>query len=406
MRRHWSLSAVFVVGVVGCFTPKKYDSPLLADLRESRDQISAPKPPAKPVLTETKVPKIDLAKQPRPAMPGLPGTASNPVTIKEREAPEGRDVFKVSAAVAEEEKTGPVRRLFKKIQEQREKNNKLPELPSALEKNEKPKEPPKTVPDDPKVQQAAATEKKATEKPKARTSDDVKAARALVTEAKKTFDATPDFIAKLTKRETVGGKKQPTEEMRFAFRAEPFSVHLTVTGDAGKGREVLYVKGQNNDKLTIVTGDGDNRLVGAGFKLTVAKDDPKATQRTRGKIDESGLGRPIRILGAFLDDVDAGKRDAGTIKSLGKVERKEFKKPVVGVEVTLSGTDDPLLPKGGKRTYYFDADEKSPSRHLPVLVITTDNKDEEVEYYLFTDFTLPAKLTDAEFDPATLGKKK
>ena len=411
--------AIGAVGLVGCFTTKKYDSPLLADLRESRSQIELPKPP-KSKLAETKIPKIEPTSHPRPAMPGLPGTASNPMSLdrqRERDAGgNGRDVFQVSAALADTEKTGPIRRLIQKVQEQREKNNKLPELPSALDKKEKEKdkektkEPPKSVPDEPKILPAALETKPAPivpfDKSKANPSEDVKTARALVKEAKTKFDSTPDFIAKLTKREMVGSKKQPTEEMRFAFRAEPFSVHLTNTGDAGRGREVLYVKGQNNDRITIVTGEGDNRLVGAGFKLTLDKDDPRATQRSRGRIDDSGLGRPIRTLAKYLDDVDAGKREPGTIKTLGSVTRKEFKSPVTGVEVTLAITDDTLLPKGGKRTYYFDADEKSPSRHLPVLVITTDAKDEEVEYYLFSDFTLPAKLTDAEFDPASVGKRK
>jgi hypothetical protein len=420
MRRYQILRAALAIGaagLMGCFTTKKYDSPLLADLREARSQIEMPKPP-KSKLAETKIPKIEPTSQPRPAMPGLPGTASNPLPRERDAEANGRDVFKVSADAADEEKTGPIRRLFKKVHDLREKNNKLPELPSALDKKdkdkdkdkEKSKEPPKSVPDDPKILPAALETKPAPivplDKSKAKPTEDVKTARALVKEAKTKFDATPDFIAKLTKREMVGSKKQPTEEMRFAFRAEPFSVHLTNTGDAGKGREVLYVKGQNNDRITIVTGEGDNRLVGAGFKLTVAKDDPRATQRSRGKIDDSGLGRPIRILGGYLDDVDAGKREAGTIKALGSVTRKEFKSPVTGVEVILGSSDDTLLPKGGKRTYYFDADEKSPSRHLPVLVITTDAKDEEVEYYLFSDFTLPAKLTDAEFDPASVGKRK
>ena len=412
MRQYRFLRAVLAIScfvAVGCLTPKKYDSPLLADLRESRSQIESPKP-MKPLVTEAKLPKIEPSTHSRPAMPGLPGTASRPIPNPE---PQGRDLFQVSAAVADAEKTGPIRKLIQKIQDQREKNNKLPELPSALDKKEKDKEkskePPKSVPDEPKFLPSALETKPAPivplEKTKSKTSDDVKTARTLVTAAKTKFDATPDFSAKLTKREMVGGKKQPTEEMKFLFRAEPFSVHLTNTSDAGKGREVLYVKGQNNDKLTIVTGEGDNRLVGAGFKLIVDKDDPRATQRSRGKIDESGLGRPIRTLAKYLDDVDAGKREASTIKALGSVTRKEFKSPVAGVEVTLSSTDDTLLPKGGKRVYYFDTDEKSPSSRLPVLVITTDAKDDEVEYYLFTDFTLPARLTDADFDPASLGKR-
>jgi hypothetical protein len=88
------------------------------------------------------------------------------------------------------------------------------------------------------------------------------------------------------------------------------------------------------------------------------------------------------------------------------VERKEYKTKPNAVEVTLNTTDDPFLPKGGKRVYHFDADPKSPSYGLPVLVISLDHEGKEVEYYCFTDFKLVGELTDADFDPSRIGKKR
>ena len=67
--------------------------------------------------------------------------------------------------------------------------------------------------------------------------------------------------------------------------------------------------------------------------------------------------------------------------------------------------DDPNLPKGGKRQYYFDRDEKSPSYGFPVLFITFENE-KEVEYYCLDRFKMPANFTDADFSPEKLGGKK
>jgi hypothetical protein len=338
----------------------------------------------------------------------MPGTASQP--IRERDD----ELMLASETDDDAQRKGILQRLRERRMEREKKG--LPGLPPAVEpkkeeKKETPKEPskldmiPKSVPDSPLV---PAPSVQPTPMPSVQPTvgGDLKVVRALVDQAAKKFAETPDFEAKLTKRETVSGKKQPTEEMRFLFRQEPFSVRLTVIGEQGRGREVLYVKGQNAGKLIIVTGEGDNRLLGAGKKLELDSDSPLATSRTRGKIEDSGLGRPIRVLSKFVQDATDGKRSADTIKSLGAVEWKEFTKPVDGVEVTLKPGDDSLLPKGGKRLYYFDADPKSPSYRLPVLIITYEPNDVEVEYYLFTDFKLPANLTDADFSPEKLGRKR
>ena len=85
------------------------------------------------------------------------------------------------------------------------------------------------------------------------------------------------------------------------------------------------------------------------------------------------------------------------------MDRKEYKTKPVAVEVALTADDDKFLPKGGKRVYHFDADPKSPSFGLPVLVISLDHENKEVEYYCFTDFKLVGELTDADFDAAKVG---
>lgn len=396
------------LAAAGCFRNLKKDTAFLND-PPGKDKVVAPTPPLPtgkaltpaPSAGGVKPPKLELAPGTLPPLPGMPGTPSHAAPDSVPDAP------KALPRDTDDELTGmdddPQRKgILQRLRERREEKEKEKKEQEEKEKKDRPVLPPavepkKSEPDKKLMLEPADKDQKPAPARPATPTGDLKVIRSLVDEAGKRFSAVPDFESKLTKRETVGGKKQPTEEMRFLFRQEPFSVRLTVTGEHGRGREVVFVKGQNNGKLIIVTGEGDNRLLGAGKKLELEPDNPLATSRTRGRIEDSGLGRPIRSLAKFVDDVEAGKRSADSIRSLGKVERKEFASPVDGVEVTLKTSDDPLLPKGGKRQYYFDADTKSPSYRFPVLVITTEPDGTEVEYYCFTEFKVPAKLTDADF---------
>lgn len=405
------------LAAAGCFRNLKKDTAFVND-PTGKDKVVAPTPPLPtgkaltpaPSAGGVKPPKLELAPGTLPPLPGMPGTPSNSPPVSVPDAP------KAAPRDADDELLGmdddPQRKgILQRLRERREEKEKEKKEREEKEKKDRPVLPPavepkKSEPDrkpavdpqkgEPDKKLILEPEPKPQPKPTA-SPGDLKTVRGLVDEAAKRFVAIPDFESKLTKRETVSGKKQPTEEMRFLFRQEPFSVRLTVTGEHGRGREVVFVKGQNNGKLIIVTGEGDNRLLGAGKKLELDPDNPLATSRTRGKIEDSGIGRPIRVLSKFVEEAEAGKRPADSIRSLGKVERKEFGSPVDGVEVTLKTSDDPLMPKGGKRQYYFDVDPKSPSYRLPVLVITSEPDGAEVEYYCFTDFKAPAKLTDADF---------
>jgi hypothetical protein len=94
------------------------------------------------------------------------------------------------------------------------------------------------------------------------------------------------------------------------------------------------------------------------------------------------------------------------VKSLGQVSRKEYPYPLDGVEITLRPGDDATLPKGGKELVFFDPNPDSSGYAMPVLVIVFEPGEREVEYYSFDRFRAPAGLTDADFTPDRLGKKR
>lgn len=427
------LLAAAVVLSSACLRPKR-ESSLLAELQKPK--LPAPQPPLpiagndSPAHGGVQPPKFDPKTSNIPALPGMPGTASQPlppppasvpdsppgeptrltppargtsfpINFQLNNATEAELEAMLDAADDDEKRKGILERLRERRQERlKEKDKEKEKLPPASEPR-----PPMPIPAPPK-EEPKADPKVTPAQGKEPARNDLKAVRELLDAAAKKNNATSSFEAKLVKQEVVKGKELPAEEAIYRFRKDPLSVHIRVVGDVGTGREVMWVKGQNDNKMTLVTGKGDNILLGAGKKMTMDPDDSLVTAKSRYRIYEAGMQRPIGALTKFVEQAEAGKRPANSIRYLGQVERKEYKvKPNV-VEVTLTAEDDKFLPKGGKRVYHFDADPKSPSAGLPVLVISLDHENKQVEYYCFTDFKLVGELTDADFDYTKVGKKK
>ncbi len=286
----------------------------------------------------------------------------------------------------------------------------MPGLPKAKIPSSIPDSPPLAEPFEPiatprqNVQPVKDEPKGETKKPVGK--ENLAEVRKLLDAAAKTYAGVPDYEAKLVRREVVGGKAMPTEEMTCAHRKEPFSVYLQVTGEAGKGREMLYVKGQNAGKLIVVTGKGDNVLLGTGKRMELDPDSSLITGKSRNRVTEAGMGKMLATIEKYVAQAEAGKRPADTVKFIGATENPQGKAPLTTIELVFQAGDEPTLPKGGSRTYGFDADKKSPAYGLPVLIVTTDDKGKEVEFYSFSGFKLPAKFTDADFSPDRLSAKK
>jgi hypothetical protein len=232
---------------------------------------------------------------------------------------------------------------------------------------------------------------------------DLAAVQKLVESAARKWAEVEDFEARLVKKEVVNGKQMPRDEVLFRYRRQPLSVYMKTLSEAGQGREVMYVKGQFGDKLHIVTGKGDNALVGAGYKTELDPDSRMATQRSRQKVTEAGFGRPIAGLQQAIAAAESGK--PVVLKSLGAVRRSEYPEPLEGVELTLRPGQDPSMPKGGKRQFFFDSNPGSPSYLLPVLVTAQEPDGREVEYYCFDRFRLPANFPLNDWHPDRLGSK-
>lgn len=207
-----------------------------------------------------------------------------------------------------------------------------------------------------------------------------------------------NYICRMKRREQMNGQDQPEEIIQLRFRRAPFSVHMKWLGNEAKGREIIYVKGQHEDKLHLLTGTGD--LFGAGKHLTFSPDNPLVRSKSHYPVTEAGLGAAVSRFAALMDAVERKQINAGSAKYLGLQTRPEFPKPVETVEQTLPPGLESFLPKGGTRFYYFDE-----TLGLPTVIVTFDTNHHEVEYYCFDRLQSPVDLDDADFDPATLWGK-
>src|SRR5438105_12912956 len=81
--------------------------------------------------------------------------------------------------------------------------------------------------------------------------------RRLHREAAASYAKLTCYIARLRRREVIQGRAKPEEVLVFKFRERPYSVHFKWLGDEGRGREVVFVRGQWEDKLHILTANND-----------------------------------------------------------------------------------------------------------------------------------------------------
>jgi hypothetical protein len=228
--------------------------------------------------------------------------------------------------------------------------------------------------------------------------------KTLLATANTAWKAIDTFEATLTRREVNPQGEANNEVLLFQFRREPLSVYTLNVGENGKGRETVYNK--KTDKLHVKLGKGDP-FPGAGFVAPpLSPDDPRVKAKARYSVRDSGLGRNISALGAAVAKLEAAKAPADSVTFDGELRRSEYPYPLTGVTHRLRAGDDPLLPNGGTRLYFFDTKKDAPGYGLPVLVVATDAAGKEVEYYLYDKLKAPAGFTDADFDPARLSKKR
>ena len=196
--------------------------------------------------------------------------------------------------------------------------------------------------------------------------------------ANDTYAHLDSYIARLTRREQINGKNKPEEVMLFKFRKQPWSVYFKWLGTEGHDREVVFVNGQHEGKIHTLLAAGDVPLMPAGKRMSLSPDGILFKSASRYPITEAGLGASIDRLTQLVSTVERGDKARGTLTDLGEKKRDDYPVPLRLVEHAVPADLETELPRGGRRLYGFDIDS-----YLPVLLVTVDDKGQEVEFYRY-----------------------
>ena len=216
-----------------------------------------------------------------------------------------------------------------------------------------------------------------------------------------------DFTCLLVKRERINGQLRDHEYLATRIRREqrrgeltitPFSVYCRYLGPAKiRGRQVLYVEGQNEGKMLVRKG-------GSRFNFVTVKLDPDsaaALRESRYPITELGLDSIYqRLIDQTLADIrndPAGENSRVTFFREASVNNR----PCLHVQVV-----HPMRQVGF--TYHLANIYLDSELHMPIRIEIYDWPDEEEdgpalqEEYTLTRLRLNVGLTDADFSPSVL----
>jgi hypothetical protein len=132
-------------------------------------------------------------------------------------------------------------------------------------------------------------------------------ALALLERGADSFQNVSDYTFTFSRQERVGGELLDPQVMNVKLRHEPFSLYMKWIGGEGpgvKGRQLIYVEGQNDDMLLIQPGGLAGRLSGT---LKLAKNDGLVTRESRHPATECGLlNLAHKLIPFYREDLAVG----------------------------------------------------------------------------------------------------
>lgn len=209
-------------------------------------------------------------------------------------------------------------------------------------------------------------------------------------------DKVRDYTATLVKRERVDGELQPYEYIFLKVRNSkpqvPFSVYMYfLKPTTAKGREVIFVKGRNENKMVVHEGGSKGQLL------------PNLNLDPKGYLAMQGQRYPVTEVGVenlMVQLLERGNRDraAGTCKV-------QFRKgaKINGRECTLLQVTHPerRAPYDFHIAQIFVDDELG----MPIRYAAYDwpkaegARPELIEEYTYLNLKINAGLKEIDFDP-------
>jgi outer membrane lipoprotein-sorting protein len=204
-----------------------------------------------------------------------------------------------------------------------------------------------------------------------------------IREAESILAQVESYTAIFHKQERVKGWLKTKEMVHLKFK-KPFKVYMKWIEDPGKGREILYIDGWNNNRILL----RDPGFMGVVI-MNLRPQGPIAMKGSRHPITEVGLGHLVKM---FRDNIRRGLW-SGELECRRGKEGRVYGRRIQSLEL--------IFPKESRNGYYCYRSVVSLDieKRVPIRVQVFDWEDRLIEDYGYEDLTLNAGLSDAEFDP-------
>ena len=207
------------------------------------------------------------------------------------------------------------------------------------------------------------------------------------------LEKTSDYSAQFRRQERINGELLDQQAMNLKVRHAPFSLYMKWT-EGDKGRQLIFVEGQNEDKVLIQIGGVAGRLTGA---LAMDPDDGRVRAESRYPATCAGLLALTKIiLSHHENDL---KRSTGITSEMRDGEsfdnRPCFQTTLVYDNPTINADyyksliliDKELSVPVCVRNYTW-VEGKAPAK---------EDEDSLIEHYSYTGLELNMELTDNDF---------
>lgn len=207
----------------------------------------------------------------------------------------------------------------------------------------------------------------------------------LLTRAEDAYRNLAGYEVILHKQQRVAGKLLPKETILLKFR-RPFSIAMGWVEGPFRGRRVLYVDGENGNRLRV----REHTPLGP-VTLDLSPRSRMAMRGNRHPITEAGYG-------PMLDALRKQYEAAHTLEGFGvafRYDESVFGRPAVTAVVSLPDRFAPEL-----RTLVLRLDRE---RSLPVRVSLFDERNRLVEEYGYENLNEHPHFTARDFDFGSVG---
>ncbi len=212
---------------------------------------------------------------------------------------------------------------------------------------------------------------------------DTQTIRQWVFEMEKAYTQVQDYTATFYKQERVKGRLLAKETIQLKFR-KPFSVYMQWT-DVFAGREVVYQRGWNDDKIRAHQGSFPDVTV------NLRPDSSLAMRGNRHPITQVGLGETINLIVRDARFSEHRPSDDVRYTDLGEFMIYGARSRCIEA-ITPSMLMSPYYAAKAKICF-------NTKTMMPTRVTIWDEQDHLLEDYGYANVQLNVGLTDADFSP-------